>query len=125
MAENFEPLEINLSYIPPLKVLGCGINASSFQCCGCSFILSYTHLNLPLLLHKQRLVAPGVGTTVVLFLRANREGFKMPASINSTYVCRGPGFESWPCLRQIVNFFMKNLLYFSKVLLSVVYKNQS
>ena len=61
------PLEINQNYIPHLKVLGCGISASSSQWCGCIFIFSYTHLNLALLLHKQGLVATGVDTTVQLF----------------------------------------------------------
>ena len=60
----FEPLEINQSYIPHLKVLVCGINASGSQWCGCTFILCYTHLNLALLLYKQGLVATGVGITV-------------------------------------------------------------
>ena len=64
MANNFEPLDINESYIPHLKVLVCGISASSSQWCGCIFILSYTHLNLALLLHKQGLVATGACTTV-------------------------------------------------------------
>ena len=44
----------------------CGINSSSSQWCGCIFILSYTHLNLALLLHKQGLVATGVATTVFI-----------------------------------------------------------
>ena len=48
-----EPLELNQSYVPHLKVLVCAINTSSCQQCGCIFILSYTHLNLALLLHKQ------------------------------------------------------------------------
>ena len=62
----FKPLEINQSYIPHLKVLECGINASSSQLCGYIFILSYIHLNLALLLHKQGLIATGVGSTVNL-----------------------------------------------------------
>ena len=49
--------------MPHLKVLVCGINASSSQWCGCIFILYYTHLNLALLLHKQGLGATGVATT--------------------------------------------------------------
>ena len=57
-------LEINQSYIPHLKVLVFGINASSSQWCGCIFVLSYTHLKLALLLHKQGLVATGVAATV-------------------------------------------------------------
>ena len=50
--------------MPHSKVLVCGINASISQRCGSIFILSYNHLNLALLLHKQGLVATGVGTTV-------------------------------------------------------------
>ena len=55
---------MNQSYIPHLKVLVCGINSSSSQWCGYIFMLCYTHLKLALLLHKQGLVATGVGTTV-------------------------------------------------------------
>ena len=66
----FESIELKQSVIPHLKVLVCGINAFSSQWCGCIFILCYTHLNLALLLHKQGLVATGVGTTVVCFMRA-------------------------------------------------------
>ena len=65
----FEPLEINQSYIPHLKVLVCGINASSSQCCSCIFTLCYTHLDLTLLLHKKGLVATGVATTVLMCLK--------------------------------------------------------
>ena len=49
-----------------MKVLECGINASSSQWCGCIFILCYTHLKLALLLNKQDLVATGVATTVAI-----------------------------------------------------------
>ena len=48
----FEPLEINQSYIPHLKVLVCGIDAFSPQWCGSIFTWCYTHLKLALLLHK-------------------------------------------------------------------------
>ena len=51
----FEPLELKQSYIPHLKVLMCGINASEVQWCGCIFILHYTHQKLTLLLHKTAL----------------------------------------------------------------------
>ena len=47
-----------------MKMLVCGINASNSQWCGWIFILCYTHRKLALLLHKQGLVATGVGTTV-------------------------------------------------------------
>ena len=40
------------SYIPHLKVLMCGINASSPQWQGCIFIKYYNHMTLALLLHK-------------------------------------------------------------------------
>ena len=66
MADNFWSLWDNQNPIPHLKVLVCGITASSSQWCGCIFTLSSTHLNLALLLHKQGLVATGVGTTVHL-----------------------------------------------------------
>ena len=61
---NFKSLELKQSYIPHLKVLVCGINASTSQWYGCIFILCYTHLKLALLLHKQGLVATGVATIV-------------------------------------------------------------
>ena len=51
----FEPLDLKQSYIPHLKVLMCGINASGVQWCGCIFILHYTHQKLTLLLHKKAL----------------------------------------------------------------------
>ena len=67
MLISLEPLELKQSYIPHLKVLMCGINASSYQWCGCIFtLLCYTHLKLALLLHIQDLVAKGVGTTVIM-----------------------------------------------------------
>ena len=48
----FESLELKHSYIPHLKVLLCGIDASSPQWCDSVFIWCYTHLKLALLLHK-------------------------------------------------------------------------
>ena len=60
----FEPLELKQSYIPHLKVLMCGNNASSYQWCGFIFILYYYHLKLALLLHKTALVNFPIGTTV-------------------------------------------------------------
>ena len=68
MADNFWALKLNQSYRPHLKMLVCRINASSSQLCGCIFLLSYIHLNLALLLHKQGLVATGVATTVHLVM---------------------------------------------------------
>ena len=47
-------------------MLVCGINASTSQWCGTIFTMCYTHMKLALLLHKQGLVATGVGTTVIL-----------------------------------------------------------
>ena len=35
-----------------MKVLMCGIDASSPQWCSCIFMICYTHLNLAILLHK-------------------------------------------------------------------------
>ena len=67
MAESFEPLEIDQNYIPHLKVLVSGSNASSSQLCGCIFVLCHTHLKLALLLHKQGFVATEVATTVNLW----------------------------------------------------------
>ena len=52
----FEPLQLKQSYIPHLKVLVCGINASSFQWCGSILKTCYTYLKLALLLHKTALV---------------------------------------------------------------------
>ena len=48
----FEPLEIQLSNIPLLKALKCGINAVGAQ--GCICMSSYCHapLKIALLLHK-------------------------------------------------------------------------
>ena len=57
-------MELKNSYIPYLKVLVCGVNASGSQWCGCIFILCYTHLKLALLFHKQGLVATGVAIIV-------------------------------------------------------------
>ena len=81
----FETLEINQSYIPHLKVLVCGINASSSQQGGCIFILCYTHLKLTLLLHKQGLVATGVATTVfelVYFFMDTLQYLKQPTNLS-------------------------------------------
>ena len=50
-------------------MLICGNNSFGVQWCGYIFILCYTHLKLALLLHKQDLVATGVGTTVSEILR--------------------------------------------------------
>ena len=63
----FEPIELKQNFIPHLKVLLCGIYASSSQWCGCIFILCHTHLKLALLLHKQGFVATEVATTVNLW----------------------------------------------------------
>ena len=60
----FESLELKQSCVPHLKVLMCGINTSSYQWCGFTFILYYSHLNLALLLHKTALVNFPIGTTV-------------------------------------------------------------
>ena len=48
-----------------MQVLLYGIDVFSSQWYGWIFILCYTHLKLALLLHKQGLVATGVGTTVI------------------------------------------------------------
>ena len=60
------------------------INASTSQWCGCISILSYTHLNLALLLHKQGLVATGVATTVQCLQREQRRG--LTDTITFTYI---------------------------------------
>ena len=60
----FETLELKQSYIPHLKVLMCGINASGAQWCGHISTSCYTHLKLELLLHKRVLVTFLLASTV-------------------------------------------------------------
>ena len=44
----------------------CGNNAFSSQCCGCIFILFYTHLKLTLLLHKTVIVNFLLSTSMLI-----------------------------------------------------------
>ena len=60
----FEPLEQKQSYISPLKVLICGMNALGTQKHAGIFILWYTSLKMALLLHKTALVNFPMATTV-------------------------------------------------------------
>ena len=60
----FEPLDINQSYVPHLKALVSGINASRSQWCGFIFILCYIYLKLTILLYKQGFVDSQIVTAV-------------------------------------------------------------
>ena len=64
-------------YISHLKVLECGINAFSSQWYGCIFILSYSHLKLTLLLHKQGFVDFQMVTTAIYLLDVHNELLKV------------------------------------------------
>ena len=71
----FESLELKQSYTPYLKVLLCGVNASSCKWYGCIFKLSYSHLKLALLLHKIVLANFPISTTVCTYLHSGQKRY--------------------------------------------------
>ena len=78
-----EPLDLKQNHKPQLKELVSGINAYSYQWCGCIFMMCYTHLKLALLLHKTVLVNFPIGTTVPTFPKIGYHMWMAPNLFNN------------------------------------------